>query len=301
MKPPVARFGKGGFSCKKEIPMHKLKRFKGILFVLPSLVGVMIFYMIPFLQSFMYCFTEGVIDRRFVGLSNFKALFANDAYKLAVHNTSFIVGIALPVLCSLSLVVALFLERYLEKYKGIQGILLIPMVVPTASLMLLWQDLLARDGLVNAILHTSQDWLVSDYAPWIVILLIIWKNMGYNVILILSSLLSMPREFEEAARVDGAGFWRVALWIKIPYLVPMLFFSIIISLLNCFKIFREVYLLQGDYPVHNLYLLQHFMNNHFINLNYEILTAASFLLYMVLFAIIYGMAYWQQSYMKQNR
>lgn len=281
--------------------MKKLKTFKGLLFILPSLIGVITFYILPFVQSFIYCFTEGAINRRFIGLGNFKKLLTNESYKLAVYNTSLIVGIALPLLCISSLLIALFIEGHLKKYKMLQGILLIPMVVPSASFMLLWQDLLTKDGLVNALIGTYKDWLFSDYASWIIIGLILWKNTGYNVLLMMSSLLSMPKEFEEAAYLDGGGFYKVAIYIKVPYLIPMLFFTVIISLLNCFKIFKEVYLLQGDYPAQNLYLLQHFMNNHFLNLNYELLTAASFLLYLIIFIIIYMMTYWQQAYMQENR
>jgi multiple sugar transport system permease protein len=80
----------------------------------------------------------------------------------------------------------------------------------------------------------------------------------------------------------------------------MLLFTVIISLLNCFKIFREVYLLQGNYPSKNLYLLQHFMNNNFTKLNYEMLATAAFVLYIVIFMVIYCSVKWQQSYINNN-
>ena len=280
--------------------MKQIRKWKGLLFVLPSLSGVLVFYILPFLKSFVYCFTADLSDRRFVGLTHFKTLFNNANYRLAMGNTLFIIGIALPSLCFLSLLIALLIEKQLAKRKWLQGLLLIPMALPAASLMLVWQDLFSKEGILNAVLGTHLDWLQSDKAPWIIIGFIIWKNLGYNILLIIGTLLTMPKEYEEAAQLDGAGFFKIASFIKIPYLVPMLFFTIIISLSNCFKIFREVYLLQGDYPNRNLYLLQHFMNNHFAKLNYDLLTTAAFTLYTVIFIIIFLGARWQQRYIREK-
>lgn len=270
----------------------------GILFVLPSLCGVIIFYMVPFILSMFYCFTTGIVDRRFVGLENFKALFHNEAYGIAVKSTAFIIGIALPLLCILALSLALIVERNLRKYRFLQGWLLIPMAIPVASMVLVWEDLFRTEGVLSAILGSHNAWLDSQWAPFIMIGMIIWKNIGYDMLLIISSLLTLPIEYEESASLEGAGSIIIALWIKVPQLVPMLFFMGIISLFNCFKIFREVYLLRGDYPNKNLYILQHFMNNNFANLNYEMLTTAACVLYMLIFCVIFLVTKWQQSYIE---
>lgn len=280
--------------------MKRLKKYKGVLFVLPSLLGMMIFYIIPFISSFTYCFTSGIGSRHFVGVEHFKTLFKNPNYRLAIHNTAFITGIALPILCILSVLVTLLIEAQLKKFKWLQGLILIPMALPAASLMLVWEDLFARQGIINALLGTQISWLESSLAPWIVIFMIVWKHLGYNVLLLISTLLTMPKEYVEAAYLDGAGSVRIAYAIKLPYLMPVLFFMVIVSLSNCFKIFREVYLLQGEYPENNLYLLQHFMNNHFTKLNYELLTTSAFTLYSVIFCFIFILMKWQQRYIREN-
>lgn len=284
----------------KMSKIKMLRKWKGLLFVLPSLAGVMIFFIIPFITGFIYCFTTGAVSRRFIGLMNFKELFQNPIYKLALYNTCLIIGAALPLLFVFSLAAAFLIEKKLKQLKWIQSVLLIPMAVPTASLMLLWQDLLSKKGIINAVLGMQIDWMKSEYAPLIIILMIIWKNIGYSTLLIMNSLLMMPQEYEEAAKLDGAGIMKVIFFIKLPYLVPMLFFSAVISLLNCFRIFREVYLLQGDYPENNLYLLQHFMNNNFVKLNYERLSAAAFILYVFIFIFIFAVSRMQQRYIEQN-
>lgn len=273
---------------------------KGIWFVLPSLIGVMIFYIVPFGSSIKYCFTSGVTERVFVGFTNFKYLLSDPVYQLAIKNTLKIIGTSLPILIIGSVIAAIVLEKKLKKFYWLQSILMMPMVIPAACTMLVWMDLLGMKGLLNTLLQTQIDWLDSGISPFVISGIVIWKNIGYNVILIISVLINMPKEYEEAASLDGAGFWKTAWYIKVPYLVPMLFFTAVISLMNCFKIFREVYLLQGDYPSINLYMLQHFMNQHFAQLNYEILASASFLLYIVIFIIVLGMAYAQSRYTRNN-
>ena len=281
--------------------MRVIRRWRGLLFVLPSLIGVVIFYIIPFLQSMLYCFTKGIANRRFVGVQNFKELFQDKIYKLAVYNTGLVIGIALPLLCILALILALLIEKNLKKYHFLQGWILLPMAIPTASMVLVWRDLFTQQGIINGIFRTNINWLDGNYTPFVAIVMIIWKNIGYDVLLIISSLLTLPKEYEEAASLEGAGSIKIALWIKLPQLVPMLFFTIIISLLNCFKIFREVYLLcGGNYPNKKIYMLQHFMNNNFDKLDYELLATAAFILYIFIFIIIFLLTKWQQNYINKN-
>ncbi|MHC1749283.1 MAG: carbohydrate ABC transporter permease [Cellulosilyticaceae bacterium] len=271
-----------------------LKKWRGLLFVVPSLMGVSILYIIPFVETIGYCFTTGGIGGKFVGLSHFRTLFHNKAYKLAMKNTTLIIGITIPLLCLLAMVIALFIEENLKKYVFLQGCLLMPIAMPTVSLLLVWKDLFEKEGVLDFILTSQIDYLDSKYAPLIIMGLIIWKNIGYDVLLILSSLLILPKEYEEAAQLDGAGKIKIACLIKIPQLVPMLFFTVIISLFNGFKIFREIYLLKGQYPNESIYLLQHFMNNNFICLNYNRLATSAFMMYLVIFIVIYWTARWQK-------
>lgn len=280
--------------------VKKLKKWKGLLFVLPSLIGVVIFYIIPFIQSAVYCFTSGSQDKTFIGLNNFKKLFHNDAYHLAAINTIKVIGISVVLLCVLAVFIGMIIEQQLSKYRFIQSFLLIPMAIPTASMVLVWQDVLRRQGILSCLIGRQIEWLDSKAAIVIVIGIIIWKNIGYNVLLIISTLLTIPAEYAQAASLDGAGNIKIALYIKLPQLVPMLFFMFVISLFNANKIFRELYLLKGEYPDEKLYLLQHFMNNNFANLNYNMLTTAAFTMYLIISLIILILARIQENYITNN-
>ncbi|MEE1072956.1 MAG: sugar ABC transporter permease [Cellulosilyticum sp.] len=276
--------------------MKKLKQWRGLAFVLPSLIGIIIFYLGPFVLSLMYCVTSGVKEKKFIGLNNFIALFHNDAYKLAVKNTIHIIGLGILIVCISAFIIALVIEENLRKYRFLQCIVLIPMAIPTASMMLVWQDLFKEGGILNILMGQSIDFLDTHYATYIIVGIIVWKNVGYAILLMTSTLLTLPNEYVEAARLEGASWYQITLHIKVPQIVPMLFFMVIISLWNSFKIFREVYLLQGDYPNEELYMLQHFMNNNFVNLNYQMITTAAFTMYIVIFVMIGLASKWQQRY-----
>ena len=130
------------------------------------------------------------------------------------------------------------------------------------------------------------DWLKSSQAQIVVVTMYLWKNIGYNMILFMAGLANIPRELIEVADIDGATPWFKFQNITLRYLSPTILFVTILSLINSFKVFREVYLLTGEYPVESLYMLQHFMNNTFKALDYQKLSAAAVLMSVVMVGII---------------
>ena len=163
-------------------------------------------------------------------------------------------------------------------------------MVPVASVVLIWQVIFHYNGALNGLLsHFGADpidWLKSSYSQLVIVLLFMWKNLGYDMILFMAALAEIPRELLEAAEVDGAGAWKRFWKIKLRYLSPSLLFVTILSLINSFKIFREVYLLTGKYPYESLYMLQHFMNNTFLNIDYQKLSAAAIIMFTAMLIII---------------
>ena len=280
--------------------MEKQKARQAVAFVLPSLIGMSLFFGGPFLISVYYAFTEKLDRRKIVGFTHFKEVLENEAFRKAAMNTFCIVGSSVVVLAAGSLIVAAFLETQFKKRHYMGGILLIPMAIPTSSLLLFWQDLLGEKGIVGSLIGVKVDLLSSRTAMIIAIGMIVWKYIGYHVLIVLSSLMVMPKAFEEAASMDGAGKWRILWSIKLPYLMPIMFFNTVMASMNSFKIYREIYLLQGEYPYEGLYMIQHFMNNYFVKLELEKLSAAALMLYMVLFLLIKGMSILQQRLLNEE-
>ncbi len=254
----------------------------GFAFALPSMAGFAIFFAIPFVMSLYYCFTAGIGGAEFVGLKNFKDLLRSNSFLLAAKNTLTFNVISVPLIMLLALLFALLLNRRLRGTAVFRSAFILPMAIPVASVILVWNIVFNQYGALNNILAAfgfpDTDWLRSDQAMGVLILLYIWKNCGYNVVLLLAGLNNIPGEYYEAARIDGARPFDCFVKITVPFLIPTAFFVFIISIVNSFKVFREAYLLAGSYPALKIYMLQHFMNNNFLNLSYQRLTTAAFLM-----------------------
>jgi multiple sugar transport system permease protein len=262
----------------------------GWLWLAPSFLGVAVFYIVPFFVIVYYSLIDNVFQRNFVFLDNFIALFQNQAFLVAAANTLRFSLIAVPLAVVLSLLIALKLEARIPLKSQFRTFFLSPLMVPVASVVLIWQVLFHHDGAVNELLTMfgtdKIDWLQSDYNQLVVVILFLWKTLGYNMILFMAALSNIPRELLEVADVEGAGPIYKLFAIKLRYLSPTMLFVTILSLINSFKVFREAYLLTGDYPYGGLYMLQHFMNNIFRSLDYQRLAAAAVTMAVAMIIII---------------
>ena len=260
------------------------------LYLAPSLIGVLLFFIIPFMVVIFYSMVDNPISNNFVFLENFQRVLKNAAFQTAVKNTATFSAIAVPLAVILSLVLAMVLDAKLPFRSQFRTFFLSPMMVPVASIVLIWQVLFHYNGAVNDVLVTfgldKIDWMKSQYSQIVVIILFLWKNLGYNMILFMAALASIPKDILEVARLESATPLQTFFYIKIRYLSSTILFVTIMSLINSFKVFREVYLLTGDHPYDAIYLLQHFMNNAFASLDYQRLSAAAILMSLVMIVII---------------
>ena len=277
----------------REKEKRKLKRqdfMRSLCFLSPSLIGVGVFFIVPFGVVVYYSMIDGVGSRNFVFLENFIKLFQNSAFIMAAKNTLRFSAIAVPLAVILAIVLALMLECRIPMKSQFRTFFLSPMMVPVASVVLIWQVLFNYNGTINEFLALFDiakiDWLQSDHCQAVVIILFLWKNLGYNMILFMAGLANIPKELLEVADVEGASEWYKFFAIKLRYLSPTVLFVTILSLINSFKVFREVYLLTGDYPYEKLYMLQHFMNNTFKSLDYQKLSAAAVVMALVMVVLI---------------
>ncbi len=259
-------------------------------FLSPSISGVALFFVAPFVMVFYYAFTSSAVNGEFTGIDNFKALFQNNAFTLAAVNTVILLVIAVPAAVLLALFLAILLERELPGKSFLRSAFLSPLMVPVASVVLIWQVLFHQNGVINTFLAgfgiTAVDWFHSPWSRFVVLLLYLWKNLGYNMILFTAAIASVPKEQLEIAELEGAGPFRKFFSVKIHYISSTVLFVTILSLISAMKIFREVYLLTGSYPYETLYLLQHFMNNTFRSLDYQKLSTAAILLALATSVVI---------------
>ena len=263
------------------------------LFLAPGLSGFSLFYLVPFAMGVYYSFTDKVQNGSFVGLANYRELLSGSSFRQAAVNTMLFTGIGVPILIALSLMLALILNRRLWLTNGLQTAFVLPLVVPVASIVMICQIFIDWNGSLNAWLHSiglpRVDWLNSNGSMAVLIVIYIWKNIGYDMILFLAGLQSIPRSYYETARIEGAGGIRQLFGITIVYLTPTIVFVILISIVNSFKVFRETYMLAGEYPYDRIYMMQHYMNNMFFSLDIQKLTAAADLMVGFIIVLVSGL------------
>lgn len=269
------------------------ERLMTLPFLFPSLAGVLIFFVLPFLVVIYYSILDNPISKNFVFLANYETLINNNAFRMAVKNTLTFSAIAVPLAVVLPLLLAIILMSDVPGKSRFRTMFITPLMVPVASVVLIWQVIFHYNGVLNEITalfgSAPIDWLKSEYGHIVVLVLYLWKNIGYNMILFMSALAAIPRDIIEVAMLEGAGPIRRFFSIKLRYLSSSIVFVSLLSLINSFKVFREVYLLTGDYPFDTLYMLQHFMNNTFKSLDYQKLSSAAILMSVVMIIIIGAM------------
>ncbi len=283
--------GKFNFRKKlRSLPKRWRRRILSMSFLLPSMVGVGLFFIIPFGVVACFSMVDSPFNPSFAGFSNYARLLENSAFLNAAKNTAIFALTAVPLAVILSLLMAIILEQNIPLRSTFRTFFLTPLMVPTASIVLIWQVFFHINGSINEMLlffgHDKIDWFKSSASYFVIQILFLWKNLGYNMILFMSGLHNIPSALLEYADVEGASEWYKFWAIKLRYLSPTVLFVTILSLINSFKIFREVYLLAGNYPYEGLYTLQHFMNNMFNSLDYQKLSAAAIIMAIVMIVLI---------------
>lgn len=258
-------------------------------FLLPNLFGVLYFSLIPMMQVLFRSF-QSAIGGRWVGIQNYVTVMGNAAFQRAIANTGKFTAVCIPLLIVISLALAVLLYSIPVVGSALRSIFLMPMAVPAASVVLVWKALFHKKGLINGALlalgGSGVDWMGSGAAFWMLVISYLWKNLGYTVVLWMSGLAGIPESVYEAAQVDGANALQTFLHITLPNLRGSAYTITVLSLLNSFKVFREAWLVAGDYPHESMYLLQHLYNNWFRELDFDKIAAASVMTSAVVFILI---------------
>lgn len=259
------------------------------LFLLPGLLMLMIFYIIPFFSGIGYSLMDGSYKNEFVGLQNYAELWQNTMFQLGLKNTMELSLICAPLLWVVSFLLASALAA-IKPYGGFfRSSVLMPYLAPSSAILLVWLVLFDYGGPVNRILQSMGlervMWLSSSALRFPVVLMFLWKNLGFCLIIFLAALQSIPKPLYEYAELEGAGFLRRTFGITLPLVTPTAFLVFVLAWINAFKIFKEVYFIAGAYPDYSVYTLQNYMNNMYSKLNYQLVTAAAYSFGLIVFAL----------------
>ena len=279
---------------KGFVPKSKLLKrdaLTGFLFSLPSIIGMLVFFLIPFVICIILSLTDSISSMKFVGIDNYVDIISSRTFRLAVWNTFKFIIVAVPLIMIFSLTIAMLLYQKLAGFEFFRSIFVFPLVLPVSSVILFFQLVFAENGFANDFLSLLglpvKNWLDSSYSFVVLVILYIWKNCGYNIILFLAALNSIPKVYYEAAEMDTESRISKLRYITLPMIRPYLFFILVISIINTFKSFKEAYILCGNYPNENIYMIQHFMNNNFQNLNYTRVSVGAILIFAIIFIFIF--------------
>ena len=230
-----------------------------------------------------------------MGMDNYRQVLENGAFRQALGNTVRFLCICLPLLLALSFVTAVFLNSITGFARVLRAGFLLPMAIPV---VVFWKLLFDQNGAVNQMLEmlhlTGQDWMNTGYAFWILVGSYLWKNMGYDIVLWIAALLAIPEEQYEAARVSGAGAFQCFRYITLPQMKGSIFLIGVLSFVNAFRVFREAYLIAGDYPHESIYMLQHLFNNWFTKLDIQKMSAAAVLMAIAVSVILVLVEWWNE-------
>lgn len=272
---------------KKLLKRQHREYLAAFLFLLPSLLGITVFYIVPYI---ICCVKSLYVGEYFVGFKNYTDLFQNGTFLLALKNTAIFTFTAIPILMVSSFLIALFLNSFKKISSFFRSSFLIPVVVPIASLVCVWQLIFDDYGAVNGLLKllglNTVEFFNSEFSMVMIVFIYVWKYCGFCVILFTAGLANVPPSLYESARLDGAGSFKILTKITIPMITPTTFFVFLMEIIYSFKIFREVFALFGNYPNENVYFLHNFINNNYYNLNYPRLSSASIILSLFIIIIL---------------
>ena len=239
--------------CRK---LYHRRRVCFLLFLLPSLAGVTLFVLLPFLDVVNRSFRTAVTGD-FTGVKNYGVIFQNQAFVLAVKNTARFTVVCIPLLVLVGLLIAFPLST-MKEAGLIKSVYLFPLAMPTATIVLVWKMVFYRQGFLNLFLTrlgeltglwgtVTIDYLGTEASFWVLVASYLWKNTGYTVVLWLAGILAIPNEFIEAAKVDGASLFQRILHIDIPALTSIMVLNLIMSAGGLMNVgFEKVWLLQTD-------------------------------------------------------
>jgi multiple sugar transport system permease protein len=269
-------------------------------FVAPALLVVGVFFFLPVGAALLMSLTDfdiyalaDIRNLRFVGLSNYISLVQTPLFWQAFGNTVYFVVVGVPLSIGLSLGTALLLHSKLARFKPFfRAVLFAPVVTTLVAVAIIWRYLFnTRYGLLNYALSgvgiSPIDWLGDPrWAMPAIIVFAVWKNFGYNMIILLAGLQNIPEELYEAARLDGASVWQQLRYVTLPMLSPILLLVSILTIAGYFQLFAEPYVMTQGGPLQSTVSVLYFMYEEgFKWWNLGSASAVAFVLFLVIFAI----------------
>lgn len=268
--------------------------FLGYLFLLPDVVGLFLFWLIPMLYVFYLSFFKWnfINDKIFVGLENYTNLLLDDLWWHSLWTTAKFILVYVPSVISLALFFAILLSGKLPGRNVLRTIYFVPYSMSLIVVGAIWSYLFeTKFGVINYLLNLAGlpkgGWLSSPaQALWVIAFVAAWKYLGYYMVIFIAGLQEIPKDYYEAARIDGAGSWAILRYITIPSLKPVMFFILVICLISAFEMFDLVYVMTMGGPNQSTYIsMMYIYEKAFVFFDFGYASTMSVALFLIIFIL----------------
>ena len=282
-------------------------KYAPYLFLLPAVLLLVVFFFIPFFQTVILSFQDysyDIYNATFVGLQNYIALFKNPIFYKVLVNTFIYLIVAVPILAILPLFLAILLNQQIKGVTIYKILIYLPVIVSIVVAAIAFKWLYAEQGILNYLVNLlgfeSIGWLTDpNWALYSVILVTIWKGIGYYMMIYLAALMSVPKELYEACDIDGASFLRKHLTVTIPHIMPTIALVVTISSISAMKVFAEIYVMTKGGPLNSsktivYYIYERAFEN--LDLGYASALAVVLLLIVMVFSLVNILCFERKKY-----
>lgn len=269
----------------------------GYLFILPNLVGVLVFLAFPVVFALYMSFTDWDVltEANFVGLDNYRTLFTDDPlFWTSLWNSTYYVLLTVPTSIVIGLGLAVAMNQAVRGITFFRAAMYIPVLTSAVAVAFIWRWIFNSDvGLLNSLLYrlglpSTIGWLTDEnWAMISLAIMAVWKSVGYYAVILFAALQGVPRSLYEAAELDGASSWRRFINITVPMIGPALLFVTVIAVIGSFQVFDQVYLITNNGgPGTSTYVYNlHLYNNAFQFFRMGYASAMAYILFAILFFI----------------
>jgi len=276
------------------------KRVKSIwiwAILIIGLAGFAVFYFVPFFLGFYYS-TFDVLENEFIGLTHYTALFNSELFRVAFTNTVKFTSLALCLVFIMSFSAAYILRfSVFNRFIPI-GLFYLPFVVPTVSISFVWYWLFHHRGLLSNFLYSTIQVQINFFSGNLVyvpiLILFLWRYAGFSILVYFMGLCTVPSEYIDAYYMESKSKIFLIWYILLPHEKPRTVYVLLLNLIFSTNIFREIYAVWANYPPRRVYMIQHFVYNNFMRLQYERAAAGGVILALFILFLLAIVLLWER-------
>lgn len=287
---------------------NREEKLWALFFIAPYLIGLLLFWLGPVIASFLISFTdwELVGSPIWVGFQNYKQLFADELFIKSLMNAAYYTILSVPLSMVLSLFLAVAMNQKLKGIVFYRTAFFLPHISSMVAIALLWKWIYnPQFGLLNYFLNSigvpGQNWLGNPkLAMPALVVMSVWKGLGYKMMIWLAALQGIPEDLYEAARIDGASKWQQFINITVPLLSPTTFLLLILGLISSFQVFEQTYVMTQGGPAHATYtIVLYIFSNAFQWLRMGYASAMAYILAIIIFVLTIIQMQYQKKWVHQ--